>query len=137
MSMQGATCLVMFTGIMNAVRYGKILESNLVPFIKTYFPDGHQLQQDSDPKHASKYIGHLFKFHNVYWLKTPAESLDLNPIKHFWESLWESLEQYLRNSFKPTNLQELLDNIEQFWLSLTPEICTKYTVHTTPAQGHT
>jgi len=28
--------LVMFTGIMNAVRYGKILESSLVPFMKTF-----------------------------------------------------------------------------------------------------
>ena len=32
------TRLVMFTDIMNAVRYGKILESSLVPFIKTFFP---------------------------------------------------------------------------------------------------
>jgi len=103
-SIQRATRLVMFTGIMNAVRYGKILESSLVPFIKTYFPDDYRLQQDNDPKHTSKYIGCLFKFQNIYWWKTPAESPDLNPI----ENCWGSLQQYLRNSFKPTNLQELL-----------------------------
>ena len=124
-SMRGATRLVMFTGIMNAVRYGKILESSLVPFINTYYPDGHRLQQDNDPKHSSKYIGRLFKFHNVYWWKTPAESPDLNPI----ENCWGSLKQYLRNTYKPKNLEELMDGIEQFWLSLTPEICTKYIRH--------
>ena len=52
-SKRGATCIVMFNGIMNAVRYGKIIEASLVSFVRTYFPDGHRLQQDNDPKHCS------------------------------------------------------------------------------------
>lgn len=124
-SMRGATRLVMFSGIMNAPRYGKILEAGLVPFIRTCYPDGHRLQQDNDPKHASKYINRLFKFHGIYWWKTPPESPDLNPI----EDCWGSLKQYLHTFYKPTNLEELMDGIEQLWLSLTPEICTKYIQH--------
>jgi len=124
-SMRGATQLVMFSGIMNAPRYGEILETGLVPFIKTCYPDGHRLQQDNDPKHASKYIGRFFKFHGIHWWKTPPESPDLNPI----ENCWGSLKQYLRTSYKPTNSEELMNGIEQFWLSLTPEICTKYIQH--------
>lgn len=124
-SMRGATRLVMFTGTMNAVKYGQILETGLVPFIRTCFPDGARLQQDNDPKHSSKYIGRLFKFHNVYWWKTPPESPDLNPI----ENCWGSLKQYLRTTYKPTNLEELMDGIEKFWLSLTPAVCRKYIEH--------
>ena len=55
-SLRGATCLVMFTGIMNAVRYGKILESSLVPLFNTFYPNGHRLQQDNDLKHSSKFV---------------------------------------------------------------------------------
>ena len=121
-SMRGATRLVMFTGNMNAIKYGQILETGLVPFLRTCFPDGARLQQDNDPKHSSKYINRLFKFHNINWWKTPPESPDLNPI----ENCWGSLKQYLRTSYKPTNLEELIDGIERFWLSLTPAICRKY-----------
>ena len=44
---------MMFTGNMNAVKYEQILETGLVPFIRTCFPDGAHLQQDNDPKHSS------------------------------------------------------------------------------------
>ena len=101
---------------MNAIKFGKIIESGLVPFVKSILPDGHRLQQDSDPKYSSKYVKSLFKFHGIYWWKSPAESPDLNPI----ENCWGSLKQFLRNTYKPTNLQELMDGIEEFWLSLTP-----------------
>ena len=124
-SMRGATRLVMFTGNMNAIRYGKIIEASLVPFVRTCYPDGHRLQQDNNPKHSSKYIGRLFKFHGIYWWKTPPESPDLNPI----ENCWGSLKQFLRTTYKPRNLQELMDGIEKFWASLTPDICKKYIGH--------
>ena len=124
-SKRGATRIIMFNGIMNAIKFGKIIESGLVPFVKSIFPDGHRLQQDNDPKHSSKYVKSLFKFHGIYWWKTPAESPDLNPI----ENCWGSLKQFLRNTYKPTNLQELMDGIEEFWLSLTPDICTRYIQH--------
>ena len=124
-SMRGATRLVMLSGNMNAIRYGKIVEAALVPFVKTCYPDGHRLQQDNDPKHSSKYIGRLFKFHGIYWWKTPPESPDLNPI----ENCWGSLKQFLRTTYKPSNLQELMDGIEKFWASLTPDVCKKYIGH--------
>jgi len=52
--MRDATQLVIFNGIMSAVRYGKIIEASLVPFVRTCFLDGHSLQQDNNPKHSSK-----------------------------------------------------------------------------------
>ena len=72
----------MFTGNMNAIRFSKIIEAALVPFIRTCYPDGHGLQQDNDPKHYSKYVKRLFNFHGIYWWKSPPESPDLNPVEN-------------------------------------------------------
>ena len=47
-SMRGATQLVMFTGNINTIRFGKIIEASLVHFVRTCYPDGHRLQQDND-----------------------------------------------------------------------------------------
>ena len=124
-SIKGATSLVMFTGIMNAVRLGAVYEAGLIPFIHERFPDGHRLYQDNDPKHSSKYIEEFLEQQGVNWWYSPPESPDLNPI----ELVWGSLKQYLRNHFKPKNLEELKAGIEQFWLTLTPQVCTKYISH--------
>lgn len=124
-SYHGATKIVIFTGNMNAIRYSKILDASLLQFIKECYPHGHRLQQDNDPKHKSKFIEKYFTKNKINWWKTPAESPDLNPI----ENVWGSLKQFLRNDFKPKNLDELKSGIQQFWSTLTPEICRKYINH--------
>ena len=106
-SKQGATQLVIFSGIMNATKYGDILSASFLPFIQEEFPDGHQLYQDSDPKHTSKCIQHFFERNSVTWWNRPAERPDLNPI----ELVWRSMKTYLRNKRKPKNLEELKDGI--------------------------
>ena len=50
-SSRGAAPIVMFSGIIDAVRYGDILDASLVPFIADRFCDGHRYQMDNDPKH--------------------------------------------------------------------------------------
>lgn len=124
-SKRGATSVVIFTGIMNAERLATVYEAGLLPFLQERFPDGHRLQQDNDPKHASGHIEDFFKEHGVNWWATPPESPDLNPI----ENIWGSLKQYLRNVYKPKNLDELKEGIQQFWATLTPDICTRYIMH--------
>ena len=124
-SARGATRVIMFSGIMNAERLAIILEAGLLPFITEKFSDGHRLFHDNDPKHASQYIEDFFTRNNVNWWPTLPESPDLNPI----ENIWGSMKQYLRTSYKPRNLQELKDGIEQFWVTLTPEVCQRYINH--------
>ena len=124
-SKRGATNIIMFTGIMNAERLGRIFEVGLLPFVRDHFRDGHRLQQDNDPKHASGYIDDFFKENGINWWPTPPESPDLNPIKN----IWGSLKQYLRNTYKPKNLVQLKEGIQQFWLTLTPEVCKRYIMH--------
>ena len=60
-SSQGAASVVMFSGIMDAIRFGQILDASLVPFITECFPDGHRFQMDNDPKHRSAYIEEYFQ----------------------------------------------------------------------------
>lgn len=115
----------MFTGILNAERLAVVLEKGLLPFIREKFPDRHRLQQDNDPKHASAHIESFFDENGVKWWPTPPESPDLNPI----ENVWGSLKQYLRNTCKPKNLDELKSGIVQFWATMTPEVCSKYIGH--------
>lgn len=51
-----------------------------------------------------------------YW-PTPAESPDMNPI----EMLWHELKSFLRRIVKPKNKEELVEGIQQFWQTVTPE----------------
>lgn len=85
--MRGATKIIIFTGTMDAIKFGKILEASLVPFIQARYSDGHRLQMDNDPKHSSKYIDQLLKFQGIYWWKTPAESPNLDPVENCWGPL--------------------------------------------------
>lgn len=124
-SSKGATNIIMFTGVINAERLETVLEVGLLPFIRDKFAAGHRLQHDNDPKHSSERIETFFEENNVNWWPTPPESPDLNPI----ENIWGSLKQYLCNTYKPRNLQELKNGIKQFWGTLTPEICQRYISH--------
>ncbi len=124
-SCRGATPCVLFTGIMISTKYVRILEAGLLPFVKDAFPDGHRFQQDNDPKHCSKYTRAKLVEHSVNWWPTPAESPDLNPI----ENVWGTMKTFLRNEYKPRNLESLKDGIRAFWKTLTPEKCRKFIVH--------
>ena len=124
-SSRGPTKVIMFSGIMNAERLATILEAGLIPFIEEKFSDGHTLFQDNDPKHASQYIKDFFACKNINWWPTPPESPNLNPI----ENIWGSLKHYLQTSYKPRNLQDLKDGIEQFWVTLTPDVYQRYINH--------
>ena len=46
---------------MNTERLRTIFQAGLLPFIQNILPDGHRLQQDNDPKHASNLIDHFLK----------------------------------------------------------------------------
>ena len=51
---------MIFTGIMNVERLVNVYEAELLPFLRDRYPDGHRLQQDNNPKHASQRIEDFF-----------------------------------------------------------------------------
>ena len=128
-SMRGATPLILFKENLTAKRYAKILETGLIPFVRSKFRSKHKFQQDNDPKHRSHYIQSFLKDNNIEWWKTPPESPDLNPI----EKVWGSMKNYLRNIHfrnpENRNLSGLKSGIKAFWKTLTPRICRKYINH--------
>ena len=124
-SRKGATQLVIFNGIMDSVFYQDILNQNLIPFIEENFPDSHRFMQDNDPKHTSRSTRAWMEEKGINWWHTPAESPDLNPI----ENVWHALKHHLRRHVKPSNREELIEGIKEFWRGLNPQACNKYIDH--------
>jgi len=82
--------------------------------------------QDKDLKHMSRQAQTFFEEQNTNWWHTPPESPDLNPIK----DSWHKLKFFLESKVKPSNKQELVDGLKEFWeRRIMPEKCTKYIVH--------
>ena len=72
---------------MNADLYCRILDENLVPFIRTVYLRNHRFMQDNDPKHTSRQAAAFFAERGINWWKTSPESPDANPIENLWHEL--------------------------------------------------
>lgn len=122
---RGRTAICIFEGVMDRFLFTEILERTLLPFVQDRFADFHRFMQDNDPKHTSNYAKEFINNHNINWWKTPAESLDLNPI----ENLWHELKEFYRIEVKPKTKHELISGILQFWettLSLFVHCCPPF-----------
>lgn len=125
-SKDGATEICIFTGIMDAEFYVRILQQCLLPFLQRNFAGKeHRFMQDNDPKHVSRRARAFFDENHINWWRTPPESPDLNPI----ENLWHELKEHLRAKVKPRNQNELVAGIKSFWTTVDSAKCTKYIHH--------
>ena len=74
-----------------------------------------------DPKHSSILCRGILLDNDILWLKSPPKSPDLNPI----EMVWSDMKRYVRSQFCKTDL-EVVDAIEDYRLTLTPEKCQAF-----------
>ena len=88
-------------------------------------PSSYRFMQDNDPKHTSRVAKEYFTSKDVNWWRTPPESPDMNPI----ENLLHELKKYIRCTVKPTNEDELVDGMSQFWESVHADKCCRYIEH--------
>ena len=56
---------------------------------------------------------------------SPPESPDINPIKN----VWHELKEFIRQKVKPTSKAELVNGINRFWATMTPQKCCRYISH--------
>ena len=124
-SHRGRAGLCIFEGKMNAPLFLSVLRSNLLPFLKQIYPDGHRYIQDNDPKHCSKLARKFYEEEGINWWPTPPESPDMNPI----DNMWHELKEYIRKEVKPTSKDALIAGIKAFWETVMVEKCRKYIGH--------
>jgi transposase len=120
-----------FEGDINGKLYCSILEGNLKPTYKKFFPHGERggqwyFQQDNDPSHTSSLARQWFHRNGVTVLEFPPWSADLNPIENLWSQL-----QIAVDTHNATDEAELEQAIEYEWSQISTEYLTKL-VHSMP-----
>lgn len=118
-SWQGPGPLCVIDGIMDSVKYVKILNEIMLPYAEEEMPLIWTFQQDNDPKHTSKLTQEWFAEKNVNVLAWPSQSPDLNPI----ENLWSFVKRKLAAGQKPSNKTQLFERIKSIWDSIPIEYC--------------
>jgi transposase len=109
--------LHLIDGIMDAVKYKRILSTKMIPSANRLFgQDEWVFQQDNDPKHTARTVQSYLSNKQVTVLEWPAQSPDLNPI----ENLWSILERKVQER-SPKSEQQLFDLLQAEWQLMTEE----------------
>lgn len=125
-SYDGVGPLVRIDGNLDAIKYTRILDSDLMHAFSACQVDPEDVifQQDNDPKHTSKRAAEWFNNNNITKLDWPSNSPGLNIIEHVWALLERKVR---RQKPLPTNEDQLFAALEEEWYSISQqEIHTLY-----------
>ena len=111
-SSHGVGRLHFVTGTVNADAYIDILQTKLIPSIRSAFGDVHHctFQDDSAPCHRAKKVKEFLATSQIRALPWPGNSPDLNPIENCWRVVGQKLA-----AKKPRNKRELQESILRVW----------------------
>uniref|UniRef100_A0A1I7XGG2 DDE_3 domain-containing protein n=1 Tax=Heterorhabditis bacteriophora TaxID=37862 RepID=A0A1I7XGG2_HETBA len=117
----GSGPLHIVEGIMDSTSYVRILENNLLPYVRSQRLGRNWIfQQDNDEKHSSnatKCWLHQKKITKMEW---SSNSPDLNPIEHLWNDVEKEIQRQ-----KPSNIKALEAVIKKAWVQISVQRCAK------------
>lgn len=103
--------LVFIDGIMDHWYYINLLKLNLRPSAeKLGLADKFQFCQDNDPKHSALNTKLWLLYNCPKIIKTSPQSLELNPIEHFWCHLEKKI-----RSQEFTNINRMKEILQEEW----------------------
>jgi transposase len=109
-----------FTGELNSSLYRDILEHNLMPTYKQFYPSGiWRLLQDNATPHYTEEVNIWMHNHGIHIIEFPPYSPDLNPI----ENLWHLIKWYVEHR-NPRTAEEFERIVGEEYEAITTEICT-------------
>ena len=116
----GQACKI--DGKMDKYLYVQILENELMGTLDEYGLNVNDIvfQQDNDPKYTSKLARNWLNDHGFDVMTWPAQSLDLNPIKHLLYYIKTKLREYKTLLLSIHKLQE---RVQKKWDSIPAEVC--------------
>ena len=116
--------LIEVQGNMDAQQYCNILDNGLEEsFDKLEISEEDRIfQQDNDLKHTSKKAKQWFEDNDIQVLPWPAQSPDINPIKHLWVHLKRALQKY---PTPPKDVHELWERLVEEWNGILVKACQK------------
>jgi DDE superfamily endonuclease len=127
MTASGVGRLHVVDGTMNAEKYIKVLENDMMPSAKNLFSGSYFFQDDNAPCHRAKVVVNFKMISGVQTIDWPAQSPDLNPIENLWSRI--SVEVAKK---QPRTKKELIESVASIWeKEITQEHLAKL-VHSMP-----
>uniref|UniRef100_A0A1I7XSR5 DDE_3 domain-containing protein n=1 Tax=Heterorhabditis bacteriophora TaxID=37862 RepID=A0A1I7XSR5_HETBA len=106
-------------GIMDITSYVRILENNLLPYVRSQRLGRNRIfLQDNDPKYSSNATKRWLHRKKITIMEWPSQSPDLNPIEHLRNNVEKEVQRQ-----KPSNIKELEATVKKAWAQISVQRC--------------
>lgn len=112
---EGTVDVAFVSSKMNSSEYQRVLENNLLPYIRRFSRKKLVYQQDNASVHISKSTQNWFLSKKINVMKWPACSPDLNPMENLWGFIVRHIYQ---NNRQFQSVSELKTAIFEAWRNI-------------------